>query len=376
MLHLGIDLHQSQITIVLLDETGDVVRRGTVPTKSPAIDEFLTSINAETKNAGGYRAIVEECGFTHWLIERLNIHECDLTVVVQPLKRARHKTDRRDAATLAEILWVNRDRLQAGRRLHGIRQVMVPTEDDRQDRLLTGARIRFGRDRTQAINQIKALLRRFNLMHDCPTKGIQTKKAKAWLRAIELPRADRLVLDLAVARWECLDDQMTQLDQEIDARAEQNAAAQLVKTIPGAGNLTALTLASRIGSIDRFPRPSSLANMFGLTPSINDTGETTGRIGAITKHGHPHVRFLLGQMVSHLTRKDPQVRAVYRKIRKRRGAKTALVAVMRRIACRIWHMFRSGEGYRIGMSSGRNGPTPGDLEASIVDSTAGSPCVT
>jgi transposase len=354
MLHLGIDLHQSQITIVLLDEAGDVVRRATVSTKSPGIDEFLASVNTQAVEAGGYRAIVEECGFTHWLIERLKIHGCDLTVLVQPLERHRHKTDKRDAAKLAEILWVNRDRLQAGRRLHGIRQIMVPTEDDRQNRLLTNARIRLVRLRTRAINQIKAVLRQFNLMHECPTKGIQTKKARHWIRTIELPEADRIMLDLALEQWELVDRQLAGLDPEIDRRAEQSSAAQLVKTIPGAGNLTALALVSRIGSIDRFPRPSSLANMFGLTPSINDTGETTGRLGGITKHGHPNVRYLLGQMVSHLTRVDGRLRAIHRKIRKRRGPKTALVAIMRRIACDLWHMLRTGETYRIS----RVGPAP------------------
>jgi transposase len=354
MLHLGIDLHQSQITIVLLDEAGETLRRAKVSTKSPAIDEFLAAINHEARNVGGYRAIVEECGFTHWLIERLKTHECAMIVLVQPLKRHRHKTDRRDASQLAEILWVNRVRLQAGHRLHGIRQVMIPTEGDRQNRLVTSARVRLGRDRTRVINQIKALLRQFNLMHDCPTKRLDAKRARTWLLEIELPRSDKLILDLAVERWNTLNEQIRRLDEDIDHRAEQNATAQLIKTIPGAGNLTALCLASRIGSIERFPRPSSLANMFGLTPSINDTGETTGRLGAITKHGHPHVRFLLGQMVMHVTRRDPGLRAIRRKIRKRRGAKTAIVAIMRRLACCIWHMCQTGEAYRVGSSPGAN----------------------
>lgn len=352
MLQLGIDLHQSQITIVLLDEAGETLRRAKISTRPPAIDEFLASIKEEAKNAGGYRAIVEECGFTHWLIEHLKMHECDMIVVVQPLKRHRHKTDRRDASKLAEILWVNRERLQAGQRLHGIRQVMIPTEEDRQHRLVTSARVRAGRARAKVITQIKALLRQFNLMHACPTKSFDTKRVRAWLHELELPDADRLILDLAVQRWNMLDEQIRRLDEDVDRRAGQNPAAMLLKTIPGAGNLTALCLASRIGSIDRFPRPSSLANMFGLTPSINDTGDTIGRLGNITKHGHPHARFLLGQMVAQVTRHDPRLRAIRRKIRKRRGAKTALVAIMRRLACSIWHMFKTGEPYRIGVAPG------------------------
>jgi transposase len=231
---------------------------------------------------------------------------------------------------------------------------MVPTEDDRQDRILTSARIRIGQDRTKAINRIKAILRRFNLMHECPTKDFDTKRVRAWLPTLELPPADRITLDLAIERWATLGGQLRRLDEAIKRRVEQNAAAQLLKTIPGAGDLTALCLASRIGPIDRFPRPSSLANMFGLTPSINDTGDTTGRIGGITKHGHPHVRYLLGQMTTHVTRRDPRLRDVRRKIRRRRGAKTAMVAIMRRLMCCIWHMFKTGEAYRIDTPPGAN----------------------
>ena len=87
--------------------------------------------------------------------------------------------------------------------------------------------------------------------------------------------------------------------------------------------------------------------MFGLTPSINDTGETTGRMGGITKRGNANVRFLLGQLVFQLARKDPTICQVYRRLKKKRGAKTAMVAVMRRIVCRIWHMLKTGEAYHI-----------------------------
>ena len=47
----------------------------------------------------------------------------------------------------------------------------------------------------------------------------------------------------------------------------------------------ALALASRINAIERFPRPRSLANYWGLTPGCHNSGETTNRLGSITKQG-------------------------------------------------------------------------------------------
>jgi transposase len=184
-------------------------------------------------------------------------------------------------------------------------------------------------------------------MHDCPTGSIQTIAARLWLESLRLPKVDQIILEQAMERWRLLDKQLIRLDIEVKEHAMASPAAQLIMSIPKVGHLTALTIASRIGSIDRFPRPGSLANMFGLTPTINDTGDSTGRRGGITKHGHPSVRFVLGQLVARLTSVDPRMRAIYRKIRKRRGAKTAMVAIMRRIVCTLWHMLKTGEAYRI-----------------------------
>lgn len=346
MLYLGIDLHQAQLTITVRDEAGEITHRQRVLTDFPSIDTFLAEMAERAEPVEGYLAIVEECGFTHWLVKRLESSGCAKVVVVQPLQRECHKTDRRDAAKLSEILWLNRERIRDGQRIHGLRQIAVPSEDDRQNRLLTSSRIRLARERTRLVNRIKAILRAHNLMHGCPTKGFDTKRARVWLMDLELPVADRLAVTQAVERWDMLDAQIEQLNDETARRAATIPAVQLLKTIPGAGNLTALCLVSRIGSIDRFPRPGSLANMIGLTPSVNDSGEITGRHGSITKHGHPDLRFLLGQMVAHVTKRDPRLRAIRLKIKKRRGAKTANVAIMRRLACAIWHMLKTGEAYR------------------------------
>ncbi len=348
MLHLGIDLHQRHLTIVIMNDAGDIVlRRGKVSTSPESVVAFLREVQELAGPAGGYRAIVEECGFTVWLVELLEQFECQTVIIVQPLERSKHKTDKRDAAKLAESLWINRDRISAGKRMRDIRQVMKPSETDRQCRLLTNGLISIRRQRTRVMNISSATVRRFNLIHDCPTKGFNTKKARVWLRELDLPVADRMILDQTLVRWEEFDRQIPVLEAEVDMRAENHPAAMVLRTIPGFGSLTSLAVASRIGPIGRFPRPSSLANMFGLTPTINDSGETTGRIGKISKEGHPNMRFLLGMAVHMLTQKDPEVRKVYRAIRKRRGGKTATVAVMRRLSCTMWHMLQTGEAYRI-----------------------------
>ncbi|MEM6468058.1 MAG: transposase [Planctomycetota bacterium] len=123
---------------------------------------------------------------------------------------------------------------------------------------------------------------------------------------------------------------------------------QLLMTAPGVSYYSGLGLASRIGPVDRFPRPRSLANYFGLTPSSRNSGETRDRLGSITKEGSKFARFLLGQLVMHFLKRDPKMRQWYRRIKLRRGSKIARVAVMRRITTVFWHMLKHGEAYSVG----------------------------
>jgi len=60
------------------------------------------------------------------------------------------------------------------------------------------------------------------------------------------------------------------------------------------------------------------------------------------------VRFLLGQMVLHVLKRDAWMRAWYKRIKQRRGSKIARVAVMRRVTTILWHMLSKQEAYQIG----------------------------
>ena len=352
MLYLGIDLHGKQMTICVRTEQGDICLRRQVSTRPNKVEEFLDSLAALT-SGNGYVALLEVCGFHDWLVKRLEAHgACRKVLLVQPESRSKKKTDRRDANRLSELLWVNRQRLLAGERVQGLRTVYFPTDDERQDRQLTSVRQRLGQLRTRTINQIRHLLRRNNREWERPTKTFQTKRVQHWLRTMALDATDRLEMDQLLEQWKLWEQQIEQLDQRIAERFAENADAQLLTTIPGVSRYMALAIASRIGDVSRFPRGRSLANFFGITPGSRSSGETE-RLGSITKEGSRCVRFLLGQLVLHVLRKDARLRNWFKAIKKRRGAKIARVAVMRRLAVIMWHMLTKRETYHYGGSPQR-----------------------
>jgi transposase len=345
MLYVGIDQHTRQLTVCVRNEEGDVVLRRQVGTHLDQVVPFLEQIRDDAGASGGFVAIVEVCGFNGWLIELLEQMGCRETVVIQPEKASNRKTDRRDAARLSELLWVNRQRLLDGRRVQGLRRIELPAGQDAADRQITTLRQRFGAQRTQLINRIKRIIHKHNLIHDQPTKTFPTKAVQKWLRVLELPAIDRLELDLLLTQWELVEEQLTLVNTEIAERVVQEPRALRLMTIGGCGAFTALTIASRIGRIERFRSGRSLANFFGLTPTCSSSGESGDRLGHISKQGSSIARFLLGQLVTRVLRDDTLLRRWYSGIKRRRGAKIARVAVMRRLTTSIWHMLKYDEGY-------------------------------
>jgi len=348
MLYLAIDQHRKQLTVNLRNEAGDVIVKRQVSTEWKRVREFMEETQKRSLPEGGFVAILEVCGFNDWFLKMLKEYGCRQIVLVQPEKRDKHKTDRRDANALGELLWTNRERLLRGKRVQNVRQVVPPSERDAEDRQLTILRQRLGRLRTRTINKVQHLLLKHNLQQECPAKKIKTKKARKWLETLSLGTIDRLEMDQLLTQWELMDKQQEELDRRIVERQAENETAAIIATIPGAGAYGSLAIASRIGSIDRFPHPRSLANYWGLTPRSNNSGDATRRLGSITKEGSAIVRFLLAQIVVHVLRRDADVKEWYRRIKKRRGAKIARVAVMRRLATIIWCMVKHRQPYRSG----------------------------
>src|SRR5262249_19002953 len=158
------------------------------------------------------------CGFNHWLLKLLEESGCTEVVVVQPEERSKHKTDRRDASALSEVLWVNRDRVRQGLPVPGLRRIQVPGPDGQPARPLTHLRYDVGRELTRAINRIKGVLRRHNLEQECPTKGIQTQAATRWLWQLSLSAMERMELEQQLMRAGLLREQLKGLQLEIVQR--------------------------------------------------------------------------------------------------------------------------------------------------------------
>ncbi len=339
MLYLGIDQHARQLTISLRDENGDVLMARQVSTQPEKINDFFQRLTRErARDDDQFVAVLEVCGFNDWLIRMLHDYRCHKVLLIQPEERKVRKTDRRDAAALSEVLWVNRGRLLEGKPVRGLRQVGIASTTDQENRRLTSLRKDAGRARTRIVNKVRQILRRHNFQWHMPTKRFPTLGAIAWLKTLALPVIDRLEMDHLLAELKQVQQWVADLEKVIAERCGNSEDAELLATIPGVAAFTATSLACRVGGIERFPRSHSLANYWGLTPGCRNSGEHNQRLGHITKAGSSMARWLLAQMAHKVLRKDARLREWYKRIKRRRGATIARVAVMRKLATIIWHM--------------------------------------
>jgi transposase len=346
MLYLGIDQHKRQLTVNLRNEDGTVILQRQVSTEWEKVRAFFADLAEKAKPEGGFLAILEVCGMNSWLLKMLKEYDCREAVVTQPTERSKQKTDRRDAGVLSHLLWVHRQHFVDGKHPLGVRRVQPATLQEADDRQVTALRARLTKKRTAVLNGIHKILRKHNLEQACPTKVFQTKKVRHWLEEIELPAMDRLEMNLLLPQWDLLDEQLDVVEAKIAERAAVDEQVKLLESMPGLGHYSGVAISSRIGNIERFKRPDSLANYFGLTPGCRNSGEATQRLGSITKQGSKIVRYLLGQAVVKVLRYDGAMRAWFKRIKKRRGAKIARVATMRRMTTIIWHMLKKKEKYR------------------------------
>jgi transposase len=366
MLYLAIGQHKNQMTIHIRNGHGDAVQKCPVSTNHTDIDGFFAAFVKKARQHRGYMAIVEVCGFNDWLLAKLQQTRCSEIVVIQPDSTAVNKTDKRDADALGALLWTNRKRLQGGQRPNGIRRIFPAAPSDAQVRQLANFRQHLITQRTRVINKIKGIINKHNMAQDAPTENYAAQKFSRRIKAVQLPVVDRLEVNMNVQSWELYDQQIAEVEAELVKRAETSKAKMAdvyrLKAIPGISAMGAITLLSRIGDIKRFKNPDSLANYFGLTPGCHNTAGKH-RAGGITKRGNAVARQVLNFAVIHVVRKDPAMKEWHKKIKKRRGAKTARVAVMRRLATIIWHVLRWGKPYQFRYDPPTATPKKGDLRS-------------
>ncbi len=120
---------------------------------------------------------------------------------------------------------------------------------------------------------------------------------------------------------------------------------KIATSIPGIDFTSAVTILAEIGDYRNFNSPELLASYFGLVPFVNQSADNL-HTGCITKHGSKHLRWIMVQVAHAASKKiGSKLRKFYLRVRARRGANVAIVALARKILCILHHLLINQERY-------------------------------
>jgi transposase len=285
------------------------------------------------------------------------------------------KSDMNDATWLADLL------------AHGlIRGSFVPPRPVRELRDLTRTRRQLVKQRVQHTQRIQKVLEDANLKLSSVLSDTVGQSGRKILEALVAGESNPLHLAaLANERVAATDAELVaaltgrptehhrfliklHLDQidtvnasiaTLDAQIERclapfRWAVDQLDAIPGVSQVAAVAIVAEIGiDMSRFPTASNLVSWAGLCPRLDESAGK--KRDTRTRHGDPWLKSLLVQCALCAGRKkDSYYRSLYGRIKGRRGAKKAAVAVAASMLTAAYHIIKSGTVYQ-------------DLEASYLD---------
>ena len=334
--YAALDVSQ-ETAICLVDEQGAVRREGKVATCPETIAQWLA------KNAAGLVRVGMETGpLAVWLWNELHAKGVPVVCIDArhanaALKIRANKTDRNDAAGLAQIV-----------RTGWFKQVRIKTRSSYEIRSLLAAREVLVRIRVQLENEIRGLLRTFGVLFGKAAGGFARRAREIVAGELDASPSMRLVVESLMQARLAILDRIKVLDRQVLTTARTEATARLFMSAPGVGAITALSVASAFDDAARFKRSSSAGAYLGLTPRRYESGEVS-RNGRISKHGNKLTRKHLYEAATTLltrTTRFSRLKAWGLRLAKACGFKKARVAVARKLAVILHAMWKTKTTFR------------------------------
>jgi transposase len=321
---------------------------------------------------------LEDLGCTHVAMEATGIYWKPVWHVLEDsfelvLANAAHvknvpgrKTDVNDATWLADL------------HAHGlIRASFVPEQPIQELRSLMRTRKQLMRETSRHVQRLQKTLEEANVKLTETVSDIVGQSGRAILWALangetnpekladlaqgkmraKLPQLrialrgtvtpnHRFLLRLHLQQVDALNAAVAEVDAEVGRVLEPfRDAAELLKTMPGISDVTARVIVAEIGiDMSRFPSAAHLRSWAGLCPRSDESAGK--RRSTRTRHGAPWLKTHLVQAALSASRKrNSYFRALYLRIKARRGGQKAVVAVAAAMLTSAYFMLRNGVAY-------------------------------
>lgn len=337
---IGCDAHKHYSVFAVLDERGKLVTQIRVNHEPGAIHNFLTRFPKGTPVA------LESVGNWYWIVDEIEATGC--VPLMAHAAKAKvmmgniHKTDKLDAKGLATLL-----------HLGSLPAVWIAPGETRDQRELPRTRMALSKMRTALKNRMHSTLAKYALsLKDA--SDIYAPKWRAELTQIirSLPEETRRCMEQELELLNLVQDHIDRLEVRIHRRFQITASMQLLKTLPGIGEILAIVVDLEIGDIDRFPSPGHFASYAGTVPRVKSSGGKF-RYGRLVKQSNHYLRWAFIEAAATVSRcskystwRGKYAVRLYERIRRKKGHAIAVGAVARHLAESTYWVLKKRECYR------------------------------
>jgi transposase len=324
-LYGGIDLHSNNSVVAVIDAQGKQVCRRRLANDLATIERALSPYHE------GLQGVVIESTFNwYWLVDGLQergyvVHLANTTATEQ-YSGLKYGDDDSDARWLAEML-----------RLGILPEGYIYPKEERAVRDLLRKRAHFVRQRTANLLSMR------NLIERNTGAGIKSDTLKTLAPAELGQLVAQQDVGLAIAATArvrmCLDVEIAELERAVLRRVKLRPEFVKLNTVPGVGNILALTIMLEAGAISRFGSVGEFASYSRCVQSKRLSNfKKKGKGNA--KNGNRYLAWAFVEAANFAIRYSAPIQRFYQRKKARTNGVVAIKAVAHKLARAAYYILR------------------------------------
>lgn len=330
MNHVAIDVHDEYSQICVMNQAREVLAEAKVPTTRAALNDFF-------RHRASARVVLEAGPHAHWISEVL-VELGHETIVcharrIRLIAESRNKNDRVDAETLVRLSLSD---------LELIKPIELRSAKTLDERTIVRTRAAMIDTQKRLRTMLRGIVKPFGLRLPAGKKRALTAAATATLPAHAKAAVDSLLAMLVAVATE-----IRTLDEKIESIVDAHPATRRLQSVPGIGPLVAIAFVHTIEDPARFGA-NDVGPFLGLTPSNRSSAGKKLTAKQSGRPGDPYVRSLLVQSAWTLmnSRSESDIARWGRRLAEKVGGKKAAIAVARKLATLMHHLWLHDEDFR------------------------------
>jgi len=330
-LYAGIDLHSNNSFISIIDENDNIITKKRVP------NDLFTILNLLKPYANQLEGIVVESTFNwYWLVDGLIENGFSVrlanTTAIQQYQGIKCTNDDTDATWLAQML-----------RLNVLPEGYIYPKEERGVRDLLRKRAQLIHLRTTNILSIQTIIMR-QTGNKIKGDDIKNLDPEGLMKILNNNPEVYLAAKANLRILQELSLEIIDIEKYIKSKVKLRPEFKNLHTVPGIGDILALTIMLETGSISRFKEVGNFSSYCRCVGSIRlSNGKKKGENNR--KNGNLYLAWAFIEAAHYAIRFEPAIKKYYQKKSKNTKNVVAIKAIAHKLARACYYIMRDGVSY-------------------------------